>query len=147
MSNRSGADARPSEADASELDDESLLAALTLAPGVYSRNRMFHLYERNARALELRARANRLRGVARMWLERTDAALSLQGQGQGLELVLDVPSMAYRRTLRITEFERGLLALLVEKAVGPMPTRSVALAASLDDKSRVESALARLTAA
>lgn len=147
MSNRSGADATPSEADARELDDESLLAALTLAPGVYSRNRMFHLYERNGRAKLLRGRANRLRGVARMWLERPDATMSIRGRDVDLELVLEVPSMAYRRTLVITEFERGLLALLVEKATSNEPTRSVELALGTDDKSRVQSALARLSAA
>lgn len=137
----------PTAAEASGLDDESLLAALTLAPGVYSRNRMFHLYEQNGRAHQLRARANRLRGVARMWLERPDATLSTGPHAEGVELVLEVPSMAYRRTLRLTEFERGLLALLLEKVVESMPARRTELVVSLHEKTRVETALARLSAA
>ena len=131
------------------LDDESLLAALTLAPGVYSRNRMFDLYERNGRAKALRASAYRLRGIASTWLERPDATLTLAPHERGFELVLDVPSMAYRRTLYVSAFERGLLALLLEKAAAreAEATRRAHPLVSLDEKSRVEVALARLTAA
>lgn len=133
-----------------ELDDESLLAALTLAPGVYSRNRMFDLYERNGRAKQLRAAAYRLRGIASTWLERPDASLSLVPHERGFELVLDVPSMAYRRTLFVSAFERGLLALLLEKASARAEAQIVGRThplVSTDEKSRVEIALARLTAA
>lgn len=137
----------------SALDDESLLAALTLAPGVYSRNRMFDLYEQNGRAKALRASAYRLRGIASTWLERPDASLALSRQGEGFALVLDVPSMAYRRTLMVSEFERGLLALLLEKAATRAVLQDASAAsrmhpeASALERSRVESALARLTAA
>lgn len=127
------------------LDDESLLAALTLAPGVYSRNRMFDLYEQNGRAKLLRARANRLRGVVRMWHERADATLSLAPHEGGVEIGLDVPSMAYRRSLRVTEFERGLLALLLEKALAAAPERSVDIEVNPLDRARVQAALSRLT--
>ena len=129
------------------LDDESLLAALTLAPGVYSRNRMFQLYEESGRAMALRGRANRLRGVARMWLERPDATLTIGPHPDGCELSLDVPSMAYRRTLRVTEFERSLLALLIEKASSHDPTRKADLVVDRGDQERVQTALARLPAA
>lgn len=130
-----------------QLDDESLLAALTLAPGVYSRNRMFDLYERNGRAKLLRARANRLRGVVRMWHERPDAAISLEPHPEGVQIVLVVPSMAYRRTLLITEFERGLLALLLEKAAPGVSDRALGVEVTLEGKNRVQIALSRLSAA
>lgn len=143
----------PGEAAGKELDDESLLAALTLAPGVYSRNRMFDLYERNGRAKSLRATAYRLRGIASTWLERADASLSLTPHERGFELVLAVPSMAYRRTLYVSAFERGLLALLLEKVSARAAAQTAEAARRVyprisgDEKSRVETALARLTTA
>src|SRR5689334_9612403 len=48
----------------SGVDREALVVVMTIAPGVYSRNKMFRLFE-DARVRSARRRAATLRGVAR----------------------------------------------------------------------------------
>lgn len=126
------------------LDEEALLAAMTLVPGVYSRNRMFDLYEQHASAKALRTRAARLRGLARTWLERPDAELGVTPRGEGFELVLAVPSLSLRRILQLSDFERSLLVMLFDKASARAGRSALEVHAA--DRQRVEGALARLPA-
>lgn len=125
------------------VDDEALLAAMTLVPGVYSRNRMFDLYERRASAKQLRTRAARLRGLVRTWLERADSQLDVTAREGGYDVVLTVPSLSFRRRLHISELEHVLLALLFDKAKSR--AGRTALPVRPEDRQRVERALSRLS--
>lgn len=134
-------------AGAAAIDDDALLAAFTLAPGVYSRNRYFSLFE-GTRAKELRSRAAVLRGVVRLLYDhRDDAEIVLDEGAESLQLRLRVPKLAYQRSLSLTTLERSLLLMLVERAaqlVGQPCAFAAKLAPCAEDRARVDAALARL---
>lgn len=96
---------------------EALIVAMTLAPGVYARNRMFSFYEKND-GKKARARASMLRGIVRH-LGRAEA-LSVVSDPESNEtrfvLRYDLPSMCLSRVAELSRIELAALRVLAERA-------------------------------
>jgi hypothetical protein len=125
------------------LDREALLAALVIAPAVYSRNRFFDLY-RDPEAHRVRRRASQLRSIVRH-ITRADPAEPgesvsfLPVDGDHVELTYAVPALSLRRKALLDPIELSLVRFALARAgrvEGPPPGDP--------DRARVEAALARL---
>ena len=127
---------------------ESLTAAMALAPGVYARNRMFALFA-NPAVQHAKSRAAALRGIA-AHLGRA-CAVTLVGQERparrGLgnaprenDFVLryQIPALRLTRVAELSRVELATLRLLAARA------GASCLAQEQDDRTLVETALARL---
>ena len=121
------------------LDPEALLCALVLAPGAYSRNKFFHLFE-NGVLSRARRRAKRVRSVVHQLLGQGRVPAKVVG-----ERVLDdgrvllryrVDELAYQRTIALTSLEASALRYAMHRAGKGELTAA--------DREAVESALARL---
>ncbi len=123
------------------LDVEALTVAMTLAPGVYSRNRLFHFFD-TPPARAARRRAALLRGLARHLATREDIELvSTEREDGGFTLTYRIRSLRLTRTLDVTDVERAVVAHLTARAGG------AAVLVSPRDRTLVEAALARLAPA
>jgi hypothetical protein len=119
-------------------DVAALTAAMALVPGLYSRNRMFELFEQSA-VRRARGRARMLRGLLRA-VGHADADVDLSAAAGGrVALHYKIARLRLERTVQMTEFELSVLRVLL--ASGPRPR---ALEPSAADRPRVEEALARL---
>jgi len=121
------------------VDLDGLLCALILVPPSFSRNRFFRLFE-DPRALRVRRRAARVRGIIRQLLGKGRQQAELTGEavlddGQVL-LRFHVEGMAYDRTAALTQLEAAALRYALHRAG----------AGTLEDGDRalVEQALSRL---
>jgi hypothetical protein len=103
-------------------DGEALLAALVLAPEVYSRNRFFDLY-RDAELVGVRARAAQLRGVVRHLggAAEVDGLERREGPGGSVALRYGIASINFRRSLTLTPFEAALLDVALARARNEPP--------------------------
>lgn len=121
-----------------EADVPALTLAMALAPGVYSRNRFFALFE--AKPLRrARARAWVLRSVARD-VARGPCEVSVASRDAAVELALEVPSLAFTRRVRLSALElAGLRVLLAKTPQGAL------LPAAAADHAAVGAALATLS--
>lgn len=129
----------------STLDEEALVVAMVVAPGVYSRNRMFDLFASPV-LKRARKRAATLRGVVPQ-LGRASGVSVTTEKGRGLSgeamfvLRYQIPTLRLSRLLELTEAELAALKLVAARAnVNALP---------LDETDRhvVEGALARLLGA
>jgi hypothetical protein len=66
---------------------DAVMVALIVAPGVYSRNRMFALFE-DAAMKAARKRANLVRGIVRQWMlhSRSDLGITFSRDRDGVRL-------------------------------------------------------------
>lgn len=125
-------------------DPEALFVALTLAPGTYSRNRFFELFESLAlRGARRRARlvlsiisdlekAGRTPGTS----EEPDYGLRERPFGDEVELSYRMTGLDYRRTTILTRLEVATLRYALCRARGKEPADT--------DRTYVESTLARM---
>ncbi len=124
-------------------DPEALFVALTLAPGTYSRNRFFELFE----SLALRGARRRARLVLSIVsdLQKADAPTSTDEPDYGLrerpfgdeiELSYRMSGLDYRRTTILTRLEVATLRYALCRARGKEPADT--------DRGYVESTLARM---
>ncbi len=118
---------------------EALTVAMTVAPGLYSRNLFFDLHRRpEVRAA--RRRSALLRGALRHLERAADPALTARGDGL-FELTYRLPDVDFRRQVTLSELEvaclRYLLARTERAPLGEAPEGD-------DPRARVEAAIARL---
>ncbi len=118
-------------------DVAALTAAMALVPGLYSRNRMFALFEQSE-VRRARARARMLRGLLRV-VGHADADVDLTHHHDRVTLHYRIERLRLERTIQITEFELSVVRVLL--ASGPRP-RVLEVAPS--DHPIVKEALARL---
>jgi hypothetical protein len=128
------------------VDREALIVGMTLVPALLSRNRSFALFE-NPEVRRARLRAALLRGIVRQLaggqgtVESLEVVPSARGGDRDLrELRYRVPGLRIHRRALLTEAEYACVAYLAGRA-------SVAgLAASDEDRARIDAALRRLSA-
>jgi hypothetical protein len=126
-----------SEAPSLPMSEDALVAALTLDPSTFSRNRFFELY-RSQTMQRARRRAARLRSLVRL-LAVAGAEVAREALADGEHLVrVRVPALGLERTVRLTELEASLLEYLVARL------RGEPLAESDVDRLRVEACLSSL---
>ena len=133
-----------SPADESRI--EALTVAMSLAPGVYARNRMYDLFA-NAGVQRAKARAATLRGIVKH-LGRA-CALTLEREGPirdkagEVDFVLryQIPAMRLSRVVELSRVELAALRVLAARAgVACLPPDE-------DDRVLVDTTLARLLVA
>jgi hypothetical protein len=128
------------------VDREALIVGMTLVPALLSRNRSFALFE-NPEVRRARLRAALLRGIVRQLaggqgeVESLEVVPGARGSDRDLrELRYRVPGLRIQRRALLTDAEYACVAYLAGRA-------SVAgLAASDDDRARIDAALRRLSA-
>ncbi len=118
------------------VDLEGVLCALVLAPGTFSRNRFFDLFQ-SVEGRRVRRRAARVRGLIRHLLGEGRPRGEIVGEhvlGDGQVLVkLRVPELSFERTTALSELEASILRYALHRAgQGPLALR---------DRQRVEGAL------
>jgi len=118
-------------------DVAALTAAMALVPGLYSRNKMFALFQQGA-VRRARSRARMLRALLRV-VGHADADVDLSTKDGRVTLHYRIPRLRLERTVQITEFELSVLRVLL--ASGPRPR---VLEPAPTDRPRVEEALSRL---
>jgi hypothetical protein len=101
------------------VDDEALLCALVLAPGTFSRNRFFGLFE-NPKRKRLRRRASRVRGIIRQLVSPDRGHAEILGErvledGQVL-LRYQVEELGYSRTAALSRLEAAALRYSLHRA-------------------------------
>ena len=116
---------------------DSLTAAMAMVPGLYSRNRMFALFE-DPVVRRARSRARMLRGLVR-FVGRSDAEVELADHGERVSVTYRIPRLRLARTVQLGDFELAVLRVLLAR--GPHPG---ALDEHADDRARVDAALALL---
>ena len=123
----------------SQVDPEALLCALVLAPGTYSRNRFFGLFE-DPRFRRVRRRAARVRGIVRQLVSSGGARGEVVGEqvlsNGNVILRYRVGELAFERTTALSALEAATLRYALHRAgEGPLDP---------EDRERVERALERL---
>jgi hypothetical protein len=114
---------------------DGLLAALTLAPATWSRNRFFEMYKDPA-VQDVRRRAGLLRSVVRHLSRGTVEAWQEQETDDRWVVSYRVASLGLARTVSLTRFEEAVLRVTLARANGEAPAEPW--------KSAVDRALARL---
>ena len=100
---------------------DGLLAALTLAPATWSRNRFFDLYK-DPGVQQVRRRAGLLRGVVRHLAHGGVEALVERQDGDSWVLAYRVPALGLSRTVVLTGFENAVLRVTLARAKGEAPS-------------------------
>jgi hypothetical protein len=97
----------------------ALLAALVIAPGVFTRNRHFELLSSGAGS-RARKQAKVLRGLVAHLARTTPAAEQVTFVTTGAQVALGyvIPSMNYTRNIRISAFEARLVRYVVARQYG-----------------------------
>jgi len=121
------------------VDREALVVAMTLVPGLVSRNRSFALFE-SSDVRRARARAALLRGIVRQLagVEGRVEALDVAPGPSACEMRYRVPAVRMERRALLTNLEYGCVAYLAGRA------GVAGIHASEEDRARVEAALRRL---
>ncbi len=103
-------------------DAEALLAALVLAPDVYSRNRFFELY-RDEGLGRVRARAAQLRGVVRHLSggAKVDGLERREGPEGSVRLRYGIATLNFRRSVNLSRFEAALVDVALARARNEAP--------------------------
>lgn len=118
---------------------EALTVAMTVAPGLYSRNLFFELHRR-PEVREARRRSALLRGALRHLERAADPALTARGDGL-FELTYRLPDVDFHRRVTVSALEvaclRYLLARTERAPLGEAPEGD-------DPRAHVEAAIARL---
>ena len=124
---------------------EALTVAMALAPGVYSRNRMFDLFAK-AGVQRAKTRAAMLRGVVKHLGRACAVTLSSQAEAgearepRGVDFVLryEIPAVRLSRVVQLSRLELATLRILGERA------KVACLPAEDEDRDVVNAALTRL---
>ncbi len=139
------------------LDETALVVAMTVVPGLYSRNKMFSLFT-DARIKRARKRAMALRlavrqlgggGARNVTLEAAAPPVAdahgTHGAATMWRLVYEMPRVAYERRLLLGDAERACILYLLERAgSNNVPP---ACACRDEDRALVERTLAHLVPA
>jgi hypothetical protein len=112
--------APPAAPASGHLDEDGLLAALVLAPGTYSRNRHFDLYQRQDLA-RVQRRARVVRSLVRTLLRDEPKSVSKSPEGAWVVVRVEIPALGLRRTARLTPIEFDLVEFLHARAEGQRP--------------------------
>lgn len=99
---------------------DGLLAALTLAPATWSRNRFFDLYK-DPGVQNVRRRAGLLRGVVRHLAHAGVEGLVERQDGDRWILAYRVRDLGLSRTVVLTAFENAVLRVTLARAKGESP--------------------------
>ena len=118
-------------------DLEALTAAMATVPLLYSRNRLFTLFDEPI-VRRARVRARLVRGLVR-FIGRSDAEIDIAASNDRVKIGYRIPRLRLSRSVTLTDFELSLLRTLLAK--GPHPA---ALVLREDDRTRIDAALARL---
>jgi hypothetical protein len=118
---------------------EALTVAMALAPGVYTRNRMFDFFAQEF-VQHARTRAGVLRGIVPQLGRATNLSLTSETRGEAHVFVLRYAVSAIRlsRVVELTPSELSALRVLAERS------SVTALAPTDEDRMAVEKALAML---
>jgi hypothetical protein len=118
---------------------EGLTVAMALAPGVYTRNRMFAFFTQDY-VMRARTRASVLRGIVPQLGRATNLSLTSEARGDGHVFVLRyaVTTLRLTRVVELTPVELSALRVLGGRA------GLVALPPDESDRVVVERALAKL---
>lgn len=123
----------------SEIDRDALLVAMTVVPGLYSRNRMFVLYN-DPHVKYAKARSAILRGVVRHLLGTAgEAEIELARAESGIVLRYRIERMRMERRIELSELEAACVAYLSGRGGCP------SLHATERDRALIEAALKRLS--
>jgi hypothetical protein len=117
---------------------EALTVAMSLAPGVYARNRMFALFA-NPAVQRAKSRAALLRGIVKQ-LGRA-CAVTLAREAQDFVLRYQIPALRLTRVAELTRVELATLRLMAARA------GASCLLPEDEDRSLVGTALTRLLVA
>jgi hypothetical protein len=118
---------------------EALTVAMALAPGVYTRNRMFDLFA-NVAVQRAKSRAATLRGIVKHLGRASPLTIEGEGGGEGgaFSLRYEIPIMSLSRVVELSRCELATLRVLASRAGAPC------LSADADDRAIVDTALSRL---
>lgn len=114
---------------------EALTVAMALAPGVYARNRMFALFA-NPAVQRAKSRAATLRGIAKQ-LGRA-CAVTVVKEEIDFSLRYQIPALRLTRVAELSRVELATLRLMAAR------DGASCLLPEVDDRTHVETALARL---
>lgn len=124
------------------LDPDALTVAMAVAPGVYSRNRFFHLHK-DPDMRRARRRAAVLRGIVQhlVALQREGAlpanVLGMDRHGGRVKVVYKMPALSFERHAELTELEASCFLYLAERA-------GLGLSPSQGERDGLHAALRRL---
>jgi hypothetical protein len=118
-------------------DADALLCALVLAPGAFSRNRFFHLFEKPELA-RVRRRATRVRGILRQLSNGAEVTGEIELADGRRMLRFRVPSLGLSRTAALSRLEAATMRFALARAERRTPEPG--------DRALVEEALKRLDA-
>jgi hypothetical protein len=118
-------------------DADALLCALVLAPGAFSRNRFFHMFERPELA-RVRRRATRVRGILRQLSSGAEVTGEIELADGRRMLRFRVASLGLSRTAALSRLEAATLRFALARAERRTPDTR--------DRALVEDALKRLDA-
>jgi hypothetical protein len=118
-------------------DADALLCALVLAPGAFSRNRFFHLFEKPELG-RVRRRATRVRGILRQLASGAEVTGELELADGRRMLRFRVPALGLSRTAALSRLEAATLRFALARAERRTPDAG--------DRVLVEEALKRLDA-
>ena len=116
-----------------DLDVAALTVAMSVAPGVYARNRMFAFFSRPL-ANHARGRAKLVRSLV-LQISRAKAGVSgvaLTEEDAAWRLSFAIPQMGFTRSARVTREELAALRYVLSRVV-PSGLPSVLKAAEDDD--------------
>lgn len=127
----------------SQIDRDALLVAMTVVPGLYSRNRMFALYN-DPHVKYAKARSAILRGVVRHLLgtageAEVELAKAEPSSGSGVVLRYRIERLRMERRIELSELEAACVAYLSGRG------GCVSLHATDRDRALIEAALKRLS--
>jgi len=114
---------------------ESLTVAMALAPGVYSRNRMFALFAQ-AGVGRAKFRAATLRGLVKQL--KNAQGITVESEGAEHVLRFQLPALRLSRVAQLTSLELATLRVLAARAGLPC------LPPEPEDRALVDATLARL---
>jgi hypothetical protein len=116
-------------------DADALLCALVLAPGAFSRNRFFHLFEKPELA-RVRRRATRVRGILRQLSSGAEVTGEIELADGRRMLRFRVPALGLSRTAALSRLEAATMRFALARAERRTPEPG--------DRNLVEEALKRL---
>jgi hypothetical protein len=121
------------------LDRESLVVAMTVVPGVYSRNKMYRFFE-DARVRSARRRAATLRGLCRQLASNavTEVTVSRSEDGSVVVLTYRLGAVRLARRTELTEVEYAAVAYVAQRG------GARALDVTEHERGLVDAALGRL---
>jgi hypothetical protein len=127
------------------VDPDAVMVALIVAPGVYSRNRMFALFE-HAPMKAARKRASLVRGIVRQWMTYRREELRIHfapgsstRQGENpIQVTYSIESVRLRCEVSLSDLEAACLRYVASR--GP----KAVLEPNAADATRVQEMLQRL---